>query len=195
MGNPAGVRRDFDALEKRRFQAIRLLERGENQSAIARQVKVVRQTVARWVQQYRAQGKSALWKAGRAGRKPHLGAARANPGFAIQLQLEESVGGRRADRVELLLSPVSRCREEGASAGLSASRGSTPASAAAGGVGPFAGAPQSTGSGLHRQSARLDSPRIPPSLRAGTEPRGIHLGSLEATRTAESLPQGLLPTQ
>src|SRR5438552_12797375 len=120
---------------------------------------------------------------------------RANAGFAIQLQLEEPVGGRRADSVELLLSPVSRCREEGASAGLSASLGSTLASAAAGGVGPFAGAPQSTGSGLHRQSARLDSPRIPPSLRAGTEPRGIHLGSLEATRTAEPLPQGLLPTQ
>src|SRR2546427_6900180 len=57
------------------------------------------------------------------------------------------------------------------------------------------GAPQSTDSGLHRQSARLDSPRIPPSLRAGTEPRGIHLGSLEATRTAQRLPQGLLPTQ
>src|SRR3989454_2165378 len=126
---------------------------------------------------------------------PHLGAARANAGFAIQLQLEEPVGGRRADSVELLLSPVSRCREEGASAGLSASLGSTPASAAAGGVGPFAGAPQSPGSGLHRQSARLDSPRIPPSLRAGTEPRGIHLGSLEATRTAQRLPQGLLPTQ
>src|SRR5712691_8051211 len=68
MGNPAGVRRDFDALEKRRFQAIRMLERGENQSAIARQVKVVRQTVARCVQQYRAQGKSALRK----GRKPRL---------------------------------------------------------------------------------------------------------------------------
>lgn len=72
MGNPAGVRRDFDALEKRRFQAIRLFKRGENQSAIARQVKVVRQTVARWVQQYRAQGKRALQKAGRAGRKPRL---------------------------------------------------------------------------------------------------------------------------
>jgi len=72
MGNPAGVRRDFDALEKRRFQAIRLFERGENQSAIARQVKVVRQTVARWVQQYRGRGKSALRKAGRAGRKPRL---------------------------------------------------------------------------------------------------------------------------
>jgi len=72
MGNPAGVRRDFDLLEKRRFQAIRLFEQGRNQSEIARQVKVVRQTVARWVQQYRAQGSGALRKAGRAGRKPRL---------------------------------------------------------------------------------------------------------------------------
>lgn len=72
MGNPAGVRRDFDALEKRRFQAIRLFEQERNQSEIARQVKVVRQTVARWVQQYRARGKAALQKAGRAGRKPRL---------------------------------------------------------------------------------------------------------------------------
>jgi transposase len=72
MGNPVGVRRDFDALEKRRFQAIQLWERGRNQSEIARQLRVVRQTVARWVQQYRAQGQSALRKAGRAGRKPRL---------------------------------------------------------------------------------------------------------------------------
>jgi transposase len=72
MGTPAGVRRDFDALEKRRFQAIRLFEQGWNQSEIARQVEVVRQTVARWVQQYRAQGRRALRKAGRAGRKPRL---------------------------------------------------------------------------------------------------------------------------
>jgi transposase len=72
MGNPAGVRRDFDALEKRRFQAIRLFKQGQNQSEIARQMKVVRQTVARWVQQYRVRGSSALRKAGRAGRKPRL---------------------------------------------------------------------------------------------------------------------------
>ena len=72
MGNPAGVPRDFEALEKRRFQAIQMLERGLSQSEIARQVRVGRQSVARWVQQYRAQGKSALRKAGRAGRKPRL---------------------------------------------------------------------------------------------------------------------------
>ena len=72
MGNPAGVPRDFDALEKRRFQAIHLLERGQKQAEIARQLRVVPQTVARWVHQYRAQGKSALRKAGRAGRMPRL---------------------------------------------------------------------------------------------------------------------------
>jgi transposase len=72
MGNPAGVPRDFDALEKRRFQAIHLLERGQKQSEIARQLRVVPQTVARWVHEYRAQGKSALRKAGRAGRQPRL---------------------------------------------------------------------------------------------------------------------------
>src|SRR5260370_2331317 len=72
MGNPAGVRRDFDALENRRVRAIRLWERGQNQSEIARQLRVVRQTGARWAQQYRAQGQSALRKAERAGRKPRL---------------------------------------------------------------------------------------------------------------------------
>ena len=72
MGNPAGVSRDFDALEKRRFDAMRLFERGLKQSEIARQVRVVPQTVARWVHDYRGRGKSALKKAGRAGRLPRL---------------------------------------------------------------------------------------------------------------------------
>src|SRR6202171_4078542 len=72
MGNPAGVPRDFEALEKRRFQAIQMLERGLRQAEIARRLRVVGQTVARWVHDYRTQGKSALGKAGRAGRKPRL---------------------------------------------------------------------------------------------------------------------------
>jgi len=72
MGNPKGVRRDFAALEKRRFEAIQLLDQGLNQSEVARRLKVARQTVVRWVGQYRQQGKTALTKAGRAGRKPQL---------------------------------------------------------------------------------------------------------------------------
>jgi transposase len=66
MGNPAGVRRDFDALEKRRFEAIRLVEQGVNQLEVARRLKIARQTISRWMTQYRREGKSALKKAGRA---------------------------------------------------------------------------------------------------------------------------------
>ena len=57
MENPAGVRRGYEALEKRRFQAIRLLDEGLNHSEAARRVKVAMQTVVRWVAQYREYGK------------------------------------------------------------------------------------------------------------------------------------------
>jgi transposase len=73
MGNPAGVRRDFEALEKRRFEAIGLLEKRLSHSETARRVKVVRQTVVRWARQFREQGRASLKRAGRAGRKPLLG--------------------------------------------------------------------------------------------------------------------------
>ena len=73
MGNPAGVKRDFEALEKRRMEAISLLEKNDlNQSEVARRIHVCRQTVSRWMDEFRAGGQKALQKAGRAGRKPEL---------------------------------------------------------------------------------------------------------------------------
>jgi hypothetical protein len=43
MGDPAGVKRDFEALEKRCLKAISLLENSDlNQSAVARRLKVCR---------------------------------------------------------------------------------------------------------------------------------------------------------
>ena len=75
MGNPKGVKRDFKALEKRRFEAMRLLDQGHNQSETARRLKVARQTVSAWRRQYREQGAAGLRQAGRAGRKPLLDAA------------------------------------------------------------------------------------------------------------------------
>lgn len=73
MGNPAGVKRDFDALERRRMEAVGLLKRGKlNQSEIARRLKVCRQTVSRWAHEHGQGGKEAMKKAGRAGRKPEL---------------------------------------------------------------------------------------------------------------------------
>lgn len=74
MGNPRGVRRDFEALERRRFHALSLLRQGFNQSEVARRVKVCSQTVSRWVAQVAQGGKRSLKKAGRAGRKPRLSA-------------------------------------------------------------------------------------------------------------------------
>jgi transposase len=74
MGNPRGVKRDFEALEQRRFAALRLLKQGLNQSQVARQLEVASQTVSRWASQAAAGGEGSLRKAGRAGRKPLLNA-------------------------------------------------------------------------------------------------------------------------
>ena len=75
MRSGKGGRRDFEALEKRRFEAMRLLDEGCNQSATARRLKVARQTVSEWRRRYREQGPAGLRQAGRAGRKPRLDAA------------------------------------------------------------------------------------------------------------------------
>ena len=72
MGNLKGVRRDFEALEKRRLAAVKLFGEEFNNSEIGRRVKVCNQTVSRWRKQYEAGGRAALQKAGRAGRKPLL---------------------------------------------------------------------------------------------------------------------------
>jgi transposase len=75
MGNPIGVRRDFDALENRRLKAAALLRAGVSQSEVARRVGVHRQSVSRWDKELQASGIKGLKKAGRAGRKPLLSAA------------------------------------------------------------------------------------------------------------------------
>src|SRR4051794_40577815 len=48
MGNARGVRRDFVALEKRRFEAVKLFEKDLNNSEIGRRLKASNQTVSRW---------------------------------------------------------------------------------------------------------------------------------------------------
>ncbi len=72
MGNPRGVRRDFQALEKRRLSAVKLFAEGLNNSEIGRRLKVCNQTVSRWRKQLTAGGVAVLQAAGRAGRKPGL---------------------------------------------------------------------------------------------------------------------------
>jgi len=72
MGNPAGVRRDFAALERRRMEAARLLRQGLSQSEVAREVGVHRQSVSRWAQELGHSGVRGLRRAGRTGRPPRL---------------------------------------------------------------------------------------------------------------------------
>jgi len=72
MGNPAGVRRNFEALERRRMRAARLLEKGYSQSEVARIVEAHRQSVSQWAAELREKGRAGLKKADRAGRKPRL---------------------------------------------------------------------------------------------------------------------------
>ena len=89
MGNPRGVKRDFEALEKRRFEAMRLLDEGLNQSETARRLKVARQTVSVWRRHYLQQGPAGLR---RAGRKPLLDAAQRQRLTALLLKGREAHG-------------------------------------------------------------------------------------------------------
>ena len=86
------MRRDFAALERRRFEAIGLLKKGLSQAETARRVKVVRQTVGRWARQYHQQGRAALQRAGRAGRKPMLGEPDRQRLVQLLLQGPEALG-------------------------------------------------------------------------------------------------------
>ena len=72
MGNARGVKRDFVALERRRFEEVKLFKKDLNNSEIGRRLKVSNQTVSRWRKDYERAGKDALRQAGRAGRLPQL---------------------------------------------------------------------------------------------------------------------------
>ena len=91
MGNPKGVKRDFKALEKRRFEAMRLLDHGHNQSETARRLKVA-STNGQCVGGNTAMGPAGLRRAGRAGRKPRVDAAQLQRLASLLLQGPEAHG-------------------------------------------------------------------------------------------------------
>jgi transposase len=65
-------RRDFDALEHRRREAITLLRQHVHPAEVARRVGVSRQSVSRWQATLRTHGLRGLRRAPRAGRPPAL---------------------------------------------------------------------------------------------------------------------------
>jgi transposase-like protein len=56
MDNPAGVKRGFEGLERRRMAAARLLQQRVSQAEVARRLGVHRQSVIRWVRELRKSG-------------------------------------------------------------------------------------------------------------------------------------------
>jgi transposase len=72
MGNQAGMKRDFEALERRRMIAADLLRKGVSEAEVARQVGAHRQSVNRWAVVLEKQGRAGLKRADRAGRPPKL---------------------------------------------------------------------------------------------------------------------------
>src|SRR5712691_351866 len=72
MGNPAGVKRDFAELQRRRMKAAKLLGRGWSQAEVARAVGVSRESVRRWADSLELQGVDALRRVGRAGRPTRI---------------------------------------------------------------------------------------------------------------------------
>ena len=108
MGFPAGMRRDFAALEARRLEAARLLKQGLSEAEVARQVGVHRQSVNRWAKQLADGGRSALRHPGRAGRKPKLTEAdrrritnASNRRITVRTETREE-----ADRTPLFPTPI-----------------------------------------------------------------------------------------
>ena len=75
MGNPRGVKRDFEALESRRLKAAKLLKAGWSQADVAREVGVHRQSVSRWAAALSTAGSAGLKATGLRGRKARLTAA------------------------------------------------------------------------------------------------------------------------
>jgi transposase len=65
MGNARGVKRDFEALERRRLAAVKLFGKQLNNSEIGRRLKVSNQSVSRWRKEHRQGGEEALRQAGR----------------------------------------------------------------------------------------------------------------------------------
>jgi len=124
-----------------------------------------------------------------------VGAAWANSRAAVPLQLEDHIGCRRDDRLELLLPDLRKGGGQGRDDSLPDAPPPIHQNTATGCMGPAAGAPQSTGRRVLGFGERPNRHRIPSALCAGTQSRGISVGSLEAPYTAQRMSQGLMATQ
>src|SRR5262249_50454243 len=125
----------------------------------------------------------------------HLGPARRDAGAPISFQLEVAVGHGGHHRVELLLPAVPRHDPQPAGGHVPRASIAAPARPGLGDLGSPGHASQPAGPRVRRGPARPPDARVPADVRAGAQPRGIRLGSLEAARVADLRPGRLWPTQ
>lgn len=92
MGFPKGVKRDYDALEKRRLKAADLFDKGDTQAEVRRKLNISAQSASRWYACWKTGGKNSLRKAGRAGRLPRLTAEQKEEVKAALLEGPEAHG-------------------------------------------------------------------------------------------------------
>src|ERR1700680_3860079 len=126
---------------------------------------------------------------------PHLGTAGTDPGAAIPLQLENSVGDGGGNVVEFLLSALSRRYQKSASGRVPRTFDASSAGQAADHLGRPAQSSQPPGVGLCPPTARTPVARIPSGLCSGTQSGGVSLVALEAARTTQLLPEHLRPVE
>src|SRR5262249_34194156 len=102
MGNPAGLRRDFDALEERRLRAAALLQKGLSEAEVARKVGMHGQSVNRWAAQLsaavRRPRKRVGWRDGGRAWRSEVGLKGGSGGMGSETRL--GTGARVADLIE-----------------------------------------------------------------------------------------------
>src|SRR3974377_1615815 len=124
-----------------------------------------------------------------------LGAAWPNSRAAVPLQLEDHFRCRRHDRLELLLPDLRKGGRQGRDDSLPDSPPEVHQNAVIGGLGQAASTPKPTGGSVPGFLGRPNRDRIPPALCAGTQPRRIPMGSLEAAYVTQRVSQGFVATQ
>src|SRR5271154_5079926 len=125
----------------------------------------------------------------------HLGAARADTGAPVPLQLENHFRCSRDDALELLFPDLRQSRGQGRDDHLPVSPPSPLEITLAGGLGQTACPPEPVGRRVPRFARRSDRGRLSSALCPGAESRRISLGLLETPPATECLCKRSLASQ
>lgn len=118
-----------------------------------------------------------------------MGAARADAGTPVPLQLENPVSHRRRYPLALLLSDLRASHQVRTDHRISQTPAPVHRWRHPTDLGSAPGPPQPGNPAIHPRPERPLARGVPAAIRAGTEPGGVHLGPLQAPRTTQRLCQ------